>query len=119
MDVKIVSDGSPPRHVRPPPVFHEQCTKQNLELFSKALHPVRCMLSVYLFIAGCIVADNVHLAQGFGRGMTAIGAFMIICSFWNFAGALAIQAGVKRHNKCIILVVGLDRDGFCFVLLSR
>ena len=64
------------------------------------------------------MADNVHLAQGFGRGMTAIGAIMIVCSFWNFAGAIAIQAGVKRHNKCIILVVGLDVEGLGFVCRS-
>ncbi|CAM9407552.1 unnamed protein product, partial [Laminaria digitata] len=94
-----------------------QCTKQNLVLFSKALHPVRCMLSLYFFVAGCIVADNVHLAQGFGRGMTAIGAFMIICSFWNLAGATAIQAGVKRHNKCIILVALLLDFGIVGVQL--
>eukprot|EP00904_Undaria_pinnatifida_P010099 jgi/Undpi1/6219/HiC_scaffold_20.g08703.m1 len=62
------------------------------------------MFSLYLFVVGCLVADNVHLAQGFGRGMTAIGAFLIVCSFWNFFAATVMQAGVKRHNKCVILV---------------
>lgn len=70
------------------------------------------MFSLYLFVVGCLVADNVHLAQGFGRGMTAIGAFLIVCSFWNFFAATVMQAGVKRHNKCVILVVSLDLDSF-------
>ncbi|CAM9303227.1 unnamed protein product, partial [Scytosiphon promiscuus] len=80
-----------------------QCTNQNLELFSKALYPIRYLASLYLFIAGCIIAGNIHLAQGFGRGMTAIGAFLIVCCFWNFGSATLMHAGMKRHNKCIIL----------------
>lgn len=82
-----------------------QCTNQNLELFSKALYPIRYLASLYLFIAGCIIAGNIHLAQGFGRGMTAIGVFLILCCFWNFGSATLMHAGMKRHNKCIILAV--------------
>ncbi|CAM9804812.1 unnamed protein product [Ectocarpus sp. 12 AP-2014] len=79
------------------------CTNQNLELFSKALYPIRYLASLYLFIAGCIIAGNIHLAQGFGRGMTATGVFLILCCFWNFGSATLMHAGMKRHNKCIIL----------------
>lgn len=82
-----------------------QCTKQNLELFSKALSPIRYLVSVYLLVAGSIIAGNVHLAQAFGNGMTAIGAFLIICCFWNASAAGIMHAGIKRHNKFIILVV--------------
>lgn len=91
----------------PPPSvsFLNQCTNENLELFSKALYPIRYMASLYIFIAGCIIAGNIHLAQGFGRGMTAIGAFLIVCSFWNFGSATVMHAGIRRHNKCIILAV--------------
>ncbi len=91
-------------HVRPFPVVN-QCTNENLELFSKALYPIRYMASLYIFVAGCIIAGNIHLAQGFGRGMTAIGAFLIVCSFWNFGSATLMHAGIRRHNKCIILAV--------------
>lgn len=82
-----------------------QCTNQNLELFSKALYPIRYLASLYVFVAGCIIAGNIHLAQGFGRGMTAIGAFLIFCCFWNLGSATLMHAGMKRHNKCIILAV--------------
>lgn len=91
---------------------HNQCTNQNLELFSKALYPIRYMASLYLFIAGCIIAGNIHLAQGFGRGMTAIGAFLIVCCFWNLGSSTLMHAGMKRHNKCITLAVRCIRVFF-------
>ena len=37
--------------------------------------------------------------------MTAIGAFLIICCFWNLGSSTLMHAGMKRHNKCIILAV--------------
>lgn len=66
------------------------------------------MASLYYFVAGCIIAGNVHLSQAFGKGMTGIGAFLIICSFWNFGAASIMHAGMRRHNKFIVLMVSLE-----------
>lgn len=70
---------------------------------------MRYLVSVYLLVAGSIIAGNVHLAQAFGNGMTAIGAFLIVCCFWNASAASIMHAGVKRHNKFILLVVSFSR----------
>ncbi|CAM9586051.1 unnamed protein product, partial [Discosporangium mesarthrocarpum] len=76
----------------------------SLQLFSKAIVPFRMIVSLYILVIGSYLVNNIHFPQAFGHGITAVGAFLIICSFWNAGNAVLMHGGMTRHNKFILLV---------------
>ena len=83
------------------------CTPPNLRLFFMALTLVKFFQILFLFIFGCIVADDLRYHQGYGAWVKGVGVGLALCAV---IGSVNVAVGLKGsldHNKFLLFVKNL------------
>mmetsp|Transcript_1101 Transcript_1101/g.1444 ORF Transcript_1101/g.1444 Transcript_1101/m.1444 type:complete len:361 (+) Transcript_1101:318-1400(+) len=79
-------------------------SKFDIQLNFVALTVLRIFVYFYLFILGCVIADNDHLPQAFGGDIIGLGAGLIILSLCSCVNTPIGFFGSKYHNKFVLSV---------------
>ncbi|CAM9184163.1 unnamed protein product, partial [Chrysoparadoxa australica] len=94
------------------------CTIDNLILGARSLLVIRLVIALYLIISGSIIVNNIHLKQAYGGGVTAAGAFGIICGFMTVFSASVMYIGAARHNKAVLTLSTILEVVISLIMLS-